>query len=154
MPNSGEAKKISKLIEGDGSEIKEQLVLSGLLLLLFERFKDYIVDQMDFFYSDDFGIKNGNMYYVRGEKFKKIIDEQGRGNKGQHRDGVFRAALKQFHEFEAISQEELKRIESLASLRNDIGHELFGILVDDNKPIIKPEDVNFLSDIHLKACVS
>lgn len=150
MPKFEEATKISTLLEGDGSEVKEQLVLSGLLLLLFERFKDYVIGQIDFLYCDDFFIKKENMSYVRGEEFKKIIDEKGKGNKGQHGDKAFRAALKQIHEFGAISEVELKKIESLALLRNDIGHELFRILVDDNKPVINSEDIFFLFDIHLK----
>ncbi|MCE3232818.1 MAG: hypothetical protein K0R98_1075 [Rickettsiaceae bacterium] len=91
--NPQEFKKLHGIWEGDGSEIKEQLIFSALLIMLFERFKKYIVDHVDGFFAESFDIINGNFFYTRGEKFKKLIIEKGKGKKGQHTNQSFRAAL-------------------------------------------------------------
>lgn len=150
MTQTFEFKKLNKIIEGDGSEIREQLILAGLLLMLFERFKKYTLDQVEGFFSSHYEFKKGNIVYRRGEEFKKLIKESGKGEDGQHGNEAFRAALKWFHDFEAISKEELNEIERLYILRNVIGHELFAIIADDNKHPIKIEDICTVFVVYLK----
>jgi hypothetical protein len=137
-------------MEEDGSEIREQLILAGLLLMLFERFKKYALDQVDGFFSSQIEFSAGSMIYRRGEKFKKLIKEHGKGEGGQHGNEAFRAALKWFHSLDAITTAELSEIERLYIFRNDIGHELLEIIADDNKHPIKIEDVITTFDIYLK----
>lgn len=41
--------KMKKILEGNSTYIQEQLILSGLFMLVFESFKDYAVKAADFF---------------------------------------------------------------------------------------------------------
>ncbi|ETO05366.1 hypothetical protein RFI_32030 [Reticulomyxa filosa] len=145
-----EFKKLNRIIGGDGAEIREQLILAGLLLMLFERFKKYTLGQVEGFFCSHIEFKEGDIVYRRGDKFKKLIKEHGKGEDGQHGNEAFRAALKLFRDFDAISAEEFNEIERLYILRNDIGHELFAIIADDNKHPIKVEDICTIFDVYLK----
>lgn len=71
-------------MEDDGAEIREQLILAGLLLMLFERFKKYALDQVEGFFASHIKFSEGSLIYRRGEEFKKLIKEHGKGKSGQH----------------------------------------------------------------------
>lgn len=147
---TGDVKKILAIFEDDGSEIRNQMIFAGLLLTVFERFKVYVVDSVDGFFSSDVTIEDGKLLYRRSEEFKKIIKERGDGEPGQHSNKVFRAALVWFYDLNAISKDELGDIERLYSLRNDIGHELYQIIADDRKANIRVWDVLLTFSIYLK----
>lgn len=150
MTQAHEFTKLKKIIDGDGAEIREQLVLAGLLLMLFERFKKYVLDQVEEFFSSNFEFKQGSIVYRRGEEFKKLIKERGKGEDGQHGNKAFRAAMDWFRDSDAISAEEFNEIERLYILRNDIGHELFSILADDNKHPVRIVDILTIFIVYLK----
>lgn len=142
--------KIRKILEGDGSEVREQLLLAALLLTIFERFKFYIVDQVDSFFSHHTTIRDGQLSYERGQEFKKLINEKGEGQPGQHGNRAFRAALHWFRDLGAISSEEFDDVERIYTLRNDIGHELYLILADDRKSPIHWIDAVLVFAVYLK----
>lgn len=50
----------------------------------------------------------------------------------------------------AITEQEFNDIERIYALRNDIGHELFQIIADDNKSPIKLDDVLTTFTVYLK----
>src|SRR5438067_3235988 len=127
-----EFKRLMAIFDGDGSEIREQFIFAGLLLTIFERFKKYVVEQVDSFFSDYIEVRDGNLKYSRGAKFKKLIKEKGAGAPGQHANKEFRAALHWFYDLGAITENECNEVERVYALRNDIGHELFRIIADDN----------------------
>ena len=77
MAENYEFRRLRAIFDGDGSEIREQFIFAGLLLTTFERFKKYVVDQVDGYYSHHIEIKDGALKYTRGEKFKKLIKEKG-----------------------------------------------------------------------------
>ena len=145
-----EYKRLLAIFESDGSEIRQQLLFAGLLLMIFERFKAYIVDQVDGFFSSHVEIKDGGLLYRRGEKFKKLIKEKGAGEAGQHANKEFRAALHWFYDLEAITKAEFDDVERIYVLRNEIGHELFRIIADDRKNPITIEDVLTSFTVYLK----
>ncbi|HTY53876.1 MAG TPA: hypothetical protein VMB26_01685 [Candidatus Binataceae bacterium] len=142
--------KLTVAFEGDGDEIRRQLIYSGLLLIIFERFKEYIVDQVDGFFSDHVEIKDGDLLYTRGQEFKNLIREKGRGNPGDHNNTVFRAALYWFHDLGAITKAEFDDVERIYRLRNEIGHDLFRIVADDKVEAIALHDVVTAFSIYLK----
>ena len=150
MAENHEFRRLRAIFDSDGSEIREQFILAGLLLTIFERFKKYVVDQVDGFYSDHVEIRDGNLKYTRGEKFKKLIKEKGIHAPGQHANKEFRAALHWFCSLGAITEDELNDIELIYALRNDIGHELFQVIADDNKNPIKLDDVLTTFSVYLK----
>lgn len=145
-----EFRRLRTILDGDGSEIREQFVFAGLLLTIFERFKKYVIDCVDSFFSDHIEIRNGELKFTRGEKFKKLIKDKGVHVPGQHANREFRAALRWFCDLEAITENELNDIERLYALRNDIGHELFQLIADDNKNPIKLDDVLTSFSVYLK----
>jgi hypothetical protein len=142
--------RIQSLFESDGTEIREQFILAGLLLTIFERFKRYVEGQVDGFYADHIEIKEGSLKYTRGEKFKLLIKENGSHKPGQHANAVFRAALNWFYELNAITKEEFDHVERLYLLRNDIGHELLEVLADSRKKSIELFDILMTFSVYVK----
>lgn len=59
MSDKYEFKRLNAIRNGDGSEVREQLIYAGLLLTIFERFKVYVVDHVDGFFSDHVEINGG-----------------------------------------------------------------------------------------------
>ena len=143
-------KRLNAIFAGDGTELRQQFIYAGLLLTIFERFKRYVIDQVDGFFSSHVEIKNGDLRYTRGEEFKKLIKEKGVGQSGQHGNKDFRAALHWFHSLDAIDKDELDEVERLYSLRNEIGHELMRIIADDGKPPITLFDVILTFSVYVK----
>ena len=143
-------RRLSKILDSDGSEIREQFIVAGLLLTIFERFKKCVVDRVDGFFSDHIEIRDGRLKYTRGDEFKKLIKEKGVHAPGQHANKEFRAALHWFCDLGAITEDEFNNIERIYALRNDIGHELLQIIADDNKSPIKLDDVLTTFSVYLK----
>ena len=150
MAENYEFTRLRAIFDSDGSEIREQFIFAGLLLTIFERFKKYAVDQVDGFFSDHIEIRDGHLKYTRGEKFKKLIKEKGIHAPGQHANKEVRAALHWFCDLGAITEDEFNDTERIYALRNDIGHELFQIIADDNKSPIKLDDVLTTFSVYLK----
>ena len=141
MSDSWEFKRLKAIWDGDGSDLREQFIYAGLLLTIFERFKNYVVDHVDGFLSNQMQIADGDLRCIRSDEFKRLIKERGMGKPGQHRNKDFRAALHWFYDLHAISKEELDEVERIYLLRNEIGHELFRILADDSKAPLELKDV-------------
>ena len=145
MATNYDFKKITKLFKSDGQtngrDTREQLVNAALLLMIFERFKKYTYGCVETFLAKEWEFKNDKLIYKRSDEFKQLIKEHGKGEEGQHNNQTFRAALRWFHQSKAIDIKEFDEIERLYSLRNEIGHELFEILADDNKEFISSKDV-------------
>jgi hypothetical protein len=142
--------RILRVIEGDGTEIREQFLLAGLLLTIFERFKQYVVNQVDGFFANQFDLRDGKLHYVRGEKFKQMIKEKGPHQPGQHANRELRAALHWFLELNAITQAEFDDVERLYARRNEIGHELLEILADHRKEPLQLVDILMLFAVYVK----
>jgi hypothetical protein len=149
-PQDHEFRRLKRIFDGDGAEIHEQFILAGLLLTIFERLKPYVVERIDGFFSNHFEVRDGILKYTRGEKFKTLIKEKGLGGPRQHANKEFRAALHWFYDLGAITEDEFNDVERIYSLRNDIGHELFLIIADDNKEPIKVNDVLTTFAVYLK----
>jgi hypothetical protein len=143
-------KRLQAIIDGDGTEIRRQFTLAGLLLTIVERFKEYAVAQVDSFFAHRFEFRDGELSVIRGAAFKAMIKEKGKGQPGQHANRDFRAALHWFREMNAIDQHEMDEVERLYARRNEIGHELFAIIADDRKEPLKPSDVAMALGIYVK----
>lgn len=150
MTENPDLTRIRSLFESDGVDIRDQFIFAGLLLTIFERFKRYVVDRVDGFFADHVEIKDGDLRYKRGEKFKRLIKDKGSHKAGQHSNAAFRAALHWFYDFEAITKQELDDVERLYILRNEIGHELLEILADSRKNPIALVDVLITFAVYVK----
>jgi hypothetical protein len=142
--------RLNAIFEGDGTEVRQQFIYAGLLLTIFERFKSYVVDQVDGFFSNHIEIKEGSLKYTRGEEFKRLINERGGWQPRQHANREFRAALHWFRDLGAIDKDELDQVERLYSLRNEIGHELLQIIAADGKSPITLFDVVLTFGVYVK----
>lgn len=143
-------RRLKAIFDGDGTDIRRQLIYAGLLLTIIERLKTYVIDHVDGFFSEDIRIEGGTLKYRRGEQFKKLIKKHGTGDPGQHNNQVFRAALRWFQECGAINAEEFDEIERLYALRNEIGHELLLILAEDSRQPITIYDVLLIFSSYVK----
>ena len=57
--------------ENDGGKsLREQIIISGLFIMIFERFKKYAVDQIKGFYSDYVLLNEGKLVFTESEKYK------------------------------------------------------------------------------------
>lgn len=72
--------RLRKIFEEDGSELRKQMIYAGLILTIFERFKRYIIDQLECFFSSDLQIRDGKIIPKRGEKFTELIKEDSKKN--------------------------------------------------------------------------
>ena len=52
MAENYEFRRLRAIFDSDGSEIREQFIFAGLLLTIFERFKKYVVDHVDWYLHD------------------------------------------------------------------------------------------------------
>lgn len=150
MTEPPDLERLKAILYGDGVEVRRQIVRAGLLLMLVERMKVYVTDQVEGFFADEIHLQDGKLNYTRGAKFKQLIKEKGDGEPGQHKNVSFRAALRWFHGFQAITDAELEHVELLYNRRNEIGHELFEIIADDRKTPIGVGDVLRIFHIYLK----
>lgn len=145
-----ECEKIKTLLESEGEDIKQQIIIPGLFLMVFEQFKKFVVSTVDGFFCR-FECNNGKIVTERGPTFKEIMKKFGkRKNADQHNDSTFRGALHFFSDLDAITSEDVNEIERLSLIRNDVGHELFHIIADDLKPIIKFEDIDTIMGLYSK----
>lgn len=144
------AERMRRLFDGDGSEVREQFILAGLLLTIFERFKAYVVGHVDGFFAEQIEIKNGRLHPIRGAKFKQLVKDKGAHEPGQHANKDFRAALHWFLDLNAITTDEFNEVERLYSLRNEIGHELLEIIADDSRAPIGLYDILLTFAVYVK----
>jgi hypothetical protein len=99
--------------------------------MIFERFKTYVVAQVDGFFANRLELRGGELSPIRGERFKALIKQKGQPDGRQHANKEFRAALHWFLDSGAITQEEFDEVERVYLLRNEIGHELLRVVADD-----------------------
>ncbi len=64
MAEAYEFRRLKAIYDGDGSEIREQFIFAGLLLTIFERFKKYMVGQVDGFFANRLDIIDHELKYV------------------------------------------------------------------------------------------
>ncbi|KDE21360.1 hypothetical protein [Acetobacter cerevisiae] len=140
--------RLRKIFEEDGSELRKQMIYAGLILTIFERFKRYIIDQLECFFSSDLQIRDGKIIPKRGEKFTELIKEDSK--KTGKKPSPFRTALRWFYDSNAIDEHDFNEVQRLYKIRNDIGHELLLVLADDQKNPITLYDVIFCFSIYLK----
>jgi hypothetical protein len=144
--------KIEKILASDGNEIKEQLVLGSLFLMIFERFKNYVEDDLikTRIYIPQQEFDQGLTHERKKNLHKSFIETYGEGQESQHKNKIFRAILTFLHKKNEITLEELETVEKLYSLRNEIGHELFDILTNDEKPSLSEKNVQLCFKIYRK----
>ncbi|MQX38630.1 hypothetical protein GHC57_19170 [Roseospira navarrensis] len=103
MNSGNKSRKLQNIFECDGREIRNQFIYAGLILAIFESFKKFILDNVEFFFCDEVSMNGRRLAFKRGEDFKKLIRDKGAGKQGQHGNKDFRAAMAFFYENGAIN---------------------------------------------------
>lgn len=118
--------------------LKDNLMFSSLYIATFESFKDYVIDEVKFFFHVGFSDENDNFdpKYIESvkSKDKKYIDN---------------ASLLWLIEIEAISQEDFELYKELRQYRNKLSHELMTLLFE-GLPEELPEKFNKLIQLRTK----
>lgn len=118
-------------------KLKNKLIISSLFIASFESLKDYIVEELKFFYNIGF---SGDKYILSKEYTKDVLEKD---------KSVLKASLLWFKDNGVLSDEDLMIFDRLRAYRNKLSHELMRLLFDDLLDNIS-EDFNKLLEIRIK----
>ena len=102
----------------DPENLKENLMFSSLYIASFEAFKDYVVDEVKFFFNtgfseDEFTFSEDYISKV------KALDKS-----------ILKATLLWLKDLEAIDEKDIEIFEELRQYRNKLSHELMTLLFE------------------------
>lgn len=113
------AENIDKWIKFlDPENLKGNLMFSSLYIAAFESFKDYIIDEVKFFFHN--GFKDGqDIFDPKYETHVKSKDKS-----------IIKASLIWLLEMEAIDKTDIVLFDDLRQYRNKLSHELMNLLFE------------------------
>ena len=106
----------------DEDNLKPNVNFAAMFVLNFECLKDYIIDQIRDFYSDEIDFEYGKILYHESKEYKdkvRILDKN-----------IENASLKWLIEAGAITQEDFDYYQKIRRRRNDITHEFLKNLIE------------------------
>jgi hypothetical protein len=152
--------KLYEAVFGDGKKLSEQLILSSLFIMAFECLQDFVRGNFQDFFSDGYKTaKDGTVIPIEGKKFGELKEKYHEHYKALaksllnvsiERKNLFQSACGWFHEMQAFSDEDIKLIILATQIRNDLAHELYKWLLDDNVPHIEIGMVRGLLNLYFK----
>jgi len=102
----------------DPENLKGNLMFSSLYIASFEAFKDYVVDEVKFFFNN--GFKDGEFTFSNEYNTKvKILDKS-----------LLKATLIWLKDLEAIDEKDIETYDELRQYRNKLSHELMTLLFE------------------------
>lgn len=102
----------------DPENLKGNLMFSSLYIASFEAFKDYVVDEVKFFFTD--GFENGEFTFSKKYNTKvKTLDKS-----------LLKASLLWLKDLEAIDKKDIDTYDELRRYRNKLSHELLTLLFE------------------------
>jgi len=102
----------------DPENLKGNLMFSSLYIASFEAFKDYVVDEVKFFFNN--GFKDGEFTFSNEYNTKvKILDKS-----------LLKATLIWLKDLEAIDEKDIETYVELRQYRNKLSHELMTLLFE------------------------
>jgi hypothetical protein len=102
----------------DPENLKGNLMFSSLFIASFEAFKDYVVDEVKFFYNN--GFTDGEFTFSEDYNTKvKALDKS-----------ILKATLLWLKDLEAIDDNDIQTYDELRQYRNKLSHELMSLLFD------------------------
>jgi len=103
----------------DPENLKSNLMFSSLFIASFESFKDYVVEEVKFFYNT--GFMDGQ--YTFDQKYEAEV-------KSKDKSIVKATLLWLVDDMEAIDNADIQIFESLREYRNKLSHELMNLLFE------------------------
>ena len=119
----------------DEDNLKPNINFAAMFVLNFECLKDYIIDQIRDFYSDEIDFEYGKILYHESKEYKdkvRILDKN-----------IENASLKWLIEAGAITQEDFDYYQKIRRRRNDITHEFLKNLIEG----FSEEDIDLFNKI-------
>jgi len=102
----------------DPENLKGNLMFSSLYIATFESFKDYVIDEVKFFFHN--GFKDGqDIFDPKYETHVKSKDKN-----------ITKASLFWFLEMDAIAENDIDLYDDLRQYRNKLSHELMNLLFE------------------------
>ena len=102
----------------DPENLKDKLIFSSLYIATFESFKDYVVEEVKFFFNT--GFSDGE-YTFSKEYNSKVLSKD---------KSVLKATLYWLKNFGAIEDRDIEIFNELRKYRNKLSHELMGLLFE------------------------
>ncbi|KXG86565.1 hypothetical protein [Agrobacterium bohemicum] len=127
--------KIKSLLKEDHNGVSLNLRVAALFLVIYENLKELIEGKVKDFFTSEWEVVDGKLVGKPNSKYGELI-------KGK---SVFRACSNFHLEIGAISVEDEQLIDRFSKYRNEVAHELYAILLDDNKDAL---DVELLFEIN------
>lgn len=121
----------------DPENLKGNLMFSSLYIAAFESFKDYIVDEVKFFFHN--GFKDGH----------DIFDPKYDSHVKSKDKSIAKASLLWFVEMEAINENDILLFDDLRQYRNKLSHELMTLLFE-GLPEELPTKLSHLLQLRIK----
>lgn len=121
----------------DPENLKGNLIFSSLYIASFEAFKDYVVEEVKFFYNT--GLSDGK--YTFDPKYDTSVKAKDKS--------IVKATLLWLYESEAISKEDIELFDELREYRNKLSHELVTLLFE-GLPEELPEKFTKLIELRVK----
>lgn len=102
----------------DPENLKENLMFSSLFIASFEAFKDYVVDEVKFFFNN--GFSDGEFTFSEDYNTKvKSLDKS-----------ILKATLLWLKNLDAIDDNDIQSYDELRQYRNKLSHELMNLLFE------------------------
>ncbi len=121
----------------DPENLKGNLMFSSLFIASFESFKDYVVDEVKFFFND--GYRDGQFTFSEEYNTKvKSLDKS-----------LLKASLLWLKDLEAIDEKDIETYNDLRQYRNKLSHELMSLLFE-GLPQELPEKFTQLISLRVK----
>lgn len=100
----------------DPDNLKDRLIFSALFIAIFESFKDYIVDEVKFFFND--GFIDGK--YTFSDSYKTEVLSKDKS--------ISKATLLWLKDYDVIDNTDIENFNELIKYRNKLSHELMNHL--------------------------
>lgn len=146
--------KLYNALFGPREPLQEQLILATLFIMSFECLKDFVEEsfqtfftngfkkkedgKVEWLYPQDFSEKKARYQNLYKDLAKKLLNKQVSGT------NTFQIGIGWFYDHGAISDEDFQLIVATNTIRNEIAHELYTWLLDDEEPSLNKKFVHAL----------
>jgi hypothetical protein len=121
----------------DPENLKGNLIFSSLYIASFEAFKDYVVEEVKFFYNTGF---TGDEFTF-DPKYETTVKAKDKS--------IVKATLLWLQESGAVTSEDIEQFDELRQYRNKLSHELITLLFE-GLPEELPEKFSKLIELRVK----
>lgn len=126
--------RLTKLITEDSDHLRNQLTYAGMQILLVEHIRNWMKERLSGYLGHATGVDdNGDITYSIPDEYKAMFKRNGT-------TPPYDKHAEWFHEFDAITEDDLTLLIEMRRRRNELGHELVSVITrDDRQEVIWDE---------------